>query len=303
MKDITLDLNGMTCNSCEKLVTIIAEKQGGRVKSINLKTGKVELSIDETQVPSLKQNLAQKGFSEKNSEVERGNTNRFLAYFSSILANEPHVSNESELFNNSIASLAGLFILFGSLVYFGIFSFASVYTPIIFLVLLSSVLILFSYSHLLCYAKNLSCMNGMMAGMTIGMISGFLVGLLIGATNGMFIGSVVGILIGSFLGVNIGKCCGIMGALEGIMAGIMAGVMGAMTSIMLLNDNLVPFLYIFFGLCAIVLAGLSYMMYREGGAIEKQKHTFSDFFIRSTIFSIILTVFILFGPRGPLTIR
>ncbi|MEK6982085.1 MAG: heavy-metal-associated domain-containing protein [Candidatus Micrarchaeota archaeon] len=302
MKDITLELNGMTCNSCEKLVTMVTEKQGGKVKLINIKSGKVELSIDEDKFAALKQSLAEKGFSEKNKETQRGDTKRFLAYFSSILVNEPHVENESALFNNAIASLAGLFILFGGLTYFGFLSFTSVYLPVIILVLLSSVLILFSYSHILCYAKNLSCMNGMMAGMTIGMISGFLIGLLVGATNGMFVGSVVGIAIGVLLGVNVGKCCGIMGALEGIMAGIMAGVMGAMTSIMLLNDNLVAFLYIFFGLCAIVLAGLSYMMYREGGAIDKQKHTLTDFFIRSAILSIFLVAFMLIGPKGPLTI-
>src|SRR3989344_3494482 len=53
-----------------------------------------------------------------------------------------------------------------------------------------------------------------------------------------FMGGVFGMIVGSTLGIWTGSCCGIMGTMEGMMAGFMGGWMGAMTSVMLVNDNL-----------------------------------------------------------------
>ena len=147
--------------------------------------------------------------------------------------------------------------------------------------------------------REFPCMAGMMIGMTIGMMAGFLSGFYIGATNGMFIGSVFGMIVGMSLGIWNGRCCGIMGAMEGMMAGFMAGPMGAMTSVMLLNDNL-KLASVIMTLAGIaILAGLNYMIYREMKHSEiKEKE---DIFI-SLIISIILTIattwLMVFGPRS-----
>src|SRR3989338_235507 len=101
--------------------------------------------------------------------------------------------------------------------------------------------------HIKSYRHTFSCSMGMMAGMTIGMMSGFLLGAIIGATNGMFMGSVYGMFTGMFIGAWITRCCGIMSVMEGLMAGLMGGIMGAMTTVMMLNDNLVLFMTLLFG--------------------------------------------------------
>lgn len=153
---------------------------------------------------------------------------------------------------------------------------------------------------MMCYRKEISCTNGMMVGMTIGMIAGFMCGAIIGATNGMFFGAVVGVIIGMILGCNVGRCCGIMGALEGLMAGLMAGTMGAMLSVMLINDNLIAFMYFLFGCSAIILGGLSYMMYRESGPISNDQLgiNFTGFLLASLLLTVVLVAIMFFGPKG-----
>ena len=169
--------------------------------------------------------------------------------------------------------------------------------------LLSSVPVAFSFFHMKCYRKRMSCQNGMMVGMVTGMIAGFLVGALIGASNGMFMGSLFGMLAGIAVGLELGRCCGIMGSLEGIMAGIMSGVMGAMTSVMLYNDNMVPFLYVLFGACIVVLGGLSYMMSKEGGKakLSELKAGRLEFVAFAALFFLLLVAIALFGPKSAIT--
>ncbi|MEW6721759.1 MAG: hypothetical protein AB1324_00700 [Candidatus Micrarchaeota archaeon] len=302
--DYRLDLNGMTCGSCERLIQRVAEQNGGTVREVDANSGVVTLACDETALGKIKSELASKGFPERRAgEGQRGDPARVGKYVASIIAGEAHVETEGRLLNYALGSAASLVLLFGAVyaAFQAIIPSAFAYLPLIALAIASSVLSVFSYSHMKAYSRSISCSNGMMVGMTMGMISGFLVGALVGAANGMFIGSLAGMAAGIALGGNLGRCCGIMGALEGVMAGLMAGIMGAMTSVMMLGDNLVLFLYILFGVCAFVLGGLSYMMFREAGAApaDAQKARFAEFAGASAAFAIALSLVMVYGPKGP----
>lgn len=148
--------------------------------------------------------------------------------------------------------------------------------------------------------RQFPCMSGMMIGMTLGMLAGFLAGFFIGATNGMFWGSVfgmaVGICIGSWYG---GNSCGVMGFLEGIMAGFMGGLMGAMTAVMMLSDHVEIAGVIVFCISAVILGGLSYMIYTETRSHEtKHLPAMWKTALASGILTLVTEAFIVFGPRS-----
>jgi hypothetical protein len=161
----------------------------------------------------------------------------------------------------------------------------------------------FSYYHMGSFRRYMSCMHGMMVGMTAGMMIGFMVGAIVGATNGMFIGSVAGVAVGIFFGFTLGRFCGVMGAMEGIMAGLMSGTMGAMTSVMMLNDHMMVFLYILLGICGLTVGALSYMMYREAGPAPDVAYSkgFGRFLMLSIYISAAMLIIMMFGPRGAIT--
>jgi hypothetical protein len=306
MKESRLELNGMTCDSCDRLIRRVAEQSGAAIKEINIKEGYITVLSEDADLEGFRQKIAEKGYTErKEPRSERGNPERILNFMGAVIAGDPEMAVETRLFNHAIGSMAVL-ILLGAAAYFTFMKDmpkSQEYVPLLLLAIGGSIVTMSSYQHVIHYRKSMSCMNGMMVGMTMGMISGFLVGAVIGATNGMFIGSVAGIAIGVAGGVNLGRCCGVMGAMEGIMAGLMAGVMGAMTSIMMINDNLMAFLYILFGICTFVLGGLSYLMYREAGAAPKpaQMPTFFNFLARCTLLALMIGLIMFFGPRGPIS--
>jgi len=168
----------------------------------------------------------------------------------------------------------------------------------IFLSALSYAIIVPSIRQVRAY-KEFNCMSGMMIGMTLGMLSGFLPGFYIGATNGMFVGAVFGMAVGIIIGVWNGKCCGIMGAMEGLMAGFMGGIMGAMTSVMLLNDNLKAASIIVLAVCAIIIFGLNYMIYKETKETPRQLKEDNFFTIALTLVLTATTAWLMiFGPRS-----
>ncbi len=303
MKEFKLELSGITCEACGKLIKRVAEQNGAVVTALDMEKHSVIVVCEPENLDKLKQELAEKGYPEKGKEAgSRGNPNRIKKYVSAIVAGESHVEVESKLMNYAIGSGITLILLtgLGYVMISKTIENVVAYIPLLLLAILGSVMTVFSYRHMSCYRKSISCMNGMMVGMTMGMITGFMVGALIGATNGMFIGSVGGMIVGIALGANIGRCCGVMGAMEGIMAGLMAGIMGAMTSVMMLRENLVLFLYILFGVCAFVLGGLSYLMYREAGGVQKTEFRtkFGEFFATSLAFALLLMAIMLYGPKG-----
>ncbi len=233
--------------------------------------------------------------------TERGTPKNVKKYVIELVSGEPRLEVDSRLLTYAITSLAILFAGF-SLV-FSFFNKTSDYFPFIIFSVITGVCAAYSHYYLLCYRKKITCTNGMMAGMTVGMIIGLMSGLIIGATNGMFVGSVAGMMLGLTLGANIGRYCGIMGAMEGIMAGFMGGTMGAMLSVMTLNDNLMIFLTLAFSTGLITLGGLTYMLNREQGNADKTCLNVSlvKFLIFSLVFSAILVVIMIYGPKGPAT--
>lgn len=145
----------------------------------------------------------------------------------------------------------------------------------------------------------LPCMSGMMIGMTLGMIASFLSGFYVASTNGMFVGGFFGVVVGITLGVWNGKCCGVMGSIEGMMAGFMGGLMGAMTAFMLLNDHLQTAGILVFGISAVIMIKLNYMIFSEAQGSERQKREDHLFTIALTFVLITLTTWIIvYGPRG-----
>ena len=208
---------------------------------------------------------------------------------------------EGELVKTILYSLLVSFGLF-AILYFMKFRYIPDFIPkygfFIFLIILSYAVVLPSIKQVRAYG-NFVCMSGMMIGMTTGMIAGFLPGFFIGATNGMFWGGVFGMGVGIFMGVWNGKCCGIMGIMEGLMAGFMGGLMGAMTAVMMINDNLRIAGVIVFGISAVILFSLNYMIYFE--MKESRKESRGDYFtiaFMSFILSAITIWFMVYGPRS-----
>jgi len=210
---------------------------------------------------------------------------------------------EGELLKTVVISLLTSFVTLGVL-YFFLFrsedSFFATYGFYLFFAVVSYALLFPSVRHVRAFGQ-LPCMSGMMVGMTIGMIGGFLAGFYVGATNGMFYGGVFGMAVGIFFGVTNGKCCGVMGVMEGLMSGFMGGLTGAMTAVMMINDNVKVAGVIVFLVCAVILGGLSYMLYTEtrGAArIKKEGHFITIW--ASFILTIVTGWLMVYGPRGPL---
>ncbi len=210
---------------------------------------------------------------------------------------------EGEIIKTVLVSLVASFVTI-TVLYFAklrnVDGFIPKYGFFLFFAILSYAVLMPAVRQVRAY-KNFACMSGMMIGMTIGMLFGFLSAFYVGATNGMFWGSVFGMAIGIFFGVSNGKCCGMMGVMEGIMAGFMGALMGAMTSLMMINDNLKAAGVIVFGVCAVIIFGLNYMIYTETRESERQ-HRDSELFVIvwSFILTVLTTWLMVFGPRSAL---
>ncbi|MBI5553459.1 MAG: hypothetical protein HY917_01840 [Candidatus Diapherotrites archaeon] len=301
-----LEFTGMTCGSCERIMERIAERNGARVNEIDADSGLVSLTCAPEKLSPILEEFARNGFRKKGSvEEPRGNPRRVLDYLGALVSAAEHVQAESILFNYSLAGLMAstLALLVSYFLFFNGVPDVLAYFPFWVLAVLTSVSSVYSYYNAKCYSNGISCTNGMMVGMIMGMIPGFMAGAIAGATNGMFVGSLAGMALGIILGVKAGKTCGIMGAMEGAMAGLMAGIMGAMTSVMMLNDHLVAFLFILFALCGALLLGMSYLLHREEGQRD-QTHVsvgLPRFALLCVGLSLLLVVLMVYGPKGPLT--
>ncbi len=210
---------------------------------------------------------------------------------------------EGDLLKTVFYSLVTSFIVIGVLyllILRNVNNFIPKYGFYLFLAAINYALILPTVRQVRAY-KNFNCMSGMMIGMTAGMVAGFMSGYFIGATNGMFIGGLFGMIVGSVLGVWTGSCCGIMGFMEGIMAGFMGGLMGAMTSVMLLNDNLKLATIVISIFMAVISISLNYMIFFEMKENERQRKEDHSVTIMITFILIIITTWLMvFGPRSAL---
>lgn len=295
----------MQCGSCERIIGKVVERNGARLEAVDANAGYVEFYSEDSQLPAIKQQLAEKGFAERtgNGEEPRGNPERIFKYVSSIVRAEKGAEAEAVLINHSIiaamaagtASAAMYWLLIAPRPN------AGAYIPLLALSVFTAVATTFAYAHAKCYSEGISCTNGMMVGMVMGMIPGFMAGAIMGATNGMTVGSLAGMAFGIGLGIKAGKCCGAMGAMEGMMAGMMAGLMGAMTGVMALNDNLLLLLYAMFAVSGATLFGMSYLLNREMGQREALhvKTTALKFAYMAVLIVVLFVIMILYGPKGP----
>lgn len=92
-----------------------------------------------------------------------------------------------------------------------------------------------------------------------------------------------------------------LGTAVGRWSGIMSGTMGAMVSVMMVNDNLVPFLYVLAGACIASLGGLSYLLRKEAGKAPEPLGGFAGFLLPAALLSIAMVAVMLYGPKGPAT--
>jgi len=121
----------------------------------------------------------------------------------------------------------------------------------------------------------------------------------------MFVGAAFGMFTGMAIGAWCTRTCGVMSVLEGLMGGLMAGLMGAMTTVMLINENLLLFMPLLIGSCALILGGMSYMIYREHMENREEiakldRYDMLTYLSAMFVFTIIVTIIIIWGPKSVL---
>ncbi len=293
-------LSGLECDSCEKVVARIVEKNACTLKSLDAKSGMLVVEAQDGQnIQSLQSALSEAGYGVGGKPASRGNPERFLAFFEKLFSDSPEMASERAIAESAAISLFASVCLVALPFFVPQLSAAKPFAPLLFLAAAGAASSYFAFEHFRAYKQPHNCMCGMMVGMTIGMMAGFLAGAISGAANGMFVGSVVGMLVGMSLGGAAGAAVGVMGTMEGVMAGLMSGTMGAMLSVMLYNDNLMPFLVILFAACIAILLALSYMLYRENGPLPEggKPDVAMAVAVNSALF-IIFSAIIAWGPRS-----
>lgn len=296
---IELPVRNVSCEACEKVIGRLLQKfPHAKINSISPDARTLTLSCEEKDIDAITQKLHDYNYLDK----ERNARSHFSHVAVRIISNSPGYETEHTLLNYTIGLLGILFATMGLAYISGLNQHALFLKawPVLILVPFGIAINTGTLLHVRHLSKHFNCSNGMMAGMIIGMISGFMSGAIIGATNGMFMGSVAGMAIGMASSAYAVRKSGIMGILEGLMAGLMAGTMGAMLSVMMLTDNLVAFLYILFGVCTIILGGMSYFIYKEVGPIqdEEKKVDFVVLAMGSVLVELLFLALILWGPKS-----
>ncbi len=308
-KSKSIYIGGMTCSACEKLISKAVESVGGKVHSIDSKSGVANIDYPKGAEGELKKAIETAGYEllDPKGRVPAAEPfeQEIRVFASRLLSGDRALFAERKLLAMSVMSLV-------LIAFVGFFAYLFVLRnlpgigarfPFLAYGALSAVALTASMAHYHSHRKQFTCMEGMMVGMTIGMMGGFLFGAVIGATNGMFVGSVFGMAVGMVAGAYCGKCCGIMGVMEGMMAGIMSGTMGAMLTVMMLADRLELFMPIFVGSCLALLAGLTYMIYVSAGRREEgQLMQFSSFAAIAFLLAALTAAVMFFGPKGPITV-
>lgn len=301
---------GMTCDSCVKTLTrTVSSLKGVNTVSIDLKSSEANVTYnpEQTTSDSIFSSISSKGYHpSRTAPFPQPSFN--IRHLSHIFTDKTRFQIERRVILMGVLTLAFLsFVEIASYYtfFFTVPTFASHnYGIYLFYLVLSVSLSGCALWHLRAYEKNVTCETGMMVGMTIGMLTGFLMGAIVGATNGMFIGSAYGLFVGMAIGAYSGRCCGIMGVMEGLMAGFMGGLMGAMTTFMLLNENVLLFFPIIFGASAIIFMGLTYLIYKNYLQIMGQNpaqlksYDFSFYLTFVFLLTIITSWIIVYGPRS-----
>ncbi len=296
MKTEKIAISGMTCESCEKLITRAVEKAGASVKEISASKGYAVIGYEGGRA-AVEAAIEKAGYSLDELPPSTPLEQQIPAFINDFIAGKPATKAIRACFAYSAVS----FIILAAIAFAGFAS--NKYFLYIIYAAISAVAVGGAVALARAYKSHFNCMEGMMAGMTVGMSAGFLFGAIVGATNGMFIGSVFGMLMGMALGYYVGKACGIMGAMEGLMAGVMGGTMGAMLTVMMQFDHLGEFMLLFVLSNLLVLAGLKYMIYYYAGKRGEVKFmAFPGFLALALLLAVLTVAVIMFAPHAANTI-
>ncbi len=296
MKTEKIAISGMTCESCEKLITRAVEKAGGAVKEISASKGYAVIDY-EGDKSAIDAAIEKAGYSLDELPPSMPLEQQISTFIGDFIAGKPATKVIRACFTYSVIS----FIILAAISFAGFAS--NKYFIYVVYAAISAVAVGGAVALARAYKSHFNCMEGMMVGMTVGMSAGFLFGAIVGATNGMFIGSVFGMLVGMALGYYVGKACGIMGAMEGLMAGVMGGTMGAMLTVMMQFDHLGEFMVLFVLSNLLVLAGLKYMIYYYAGKRGEAKFmAFPGFFGLALLLTVLTVAVIMFAPHSASTI-
>ncbi|MBM3282338.1 MAG: hypothetical protein FJY86_03290 [Candidatus Diapherotrites archaeon] len=299
---LQIPIRNVSCEACTIVIGRMLNKfPRARVESISPDARTLTITCEEKDVSAIKDKLREYNYLNE----ERSAKEHVWFVLERIIGNKKGFEGEHTILTQTLGVMAILVAVLGAL-YYTIIP-ATPYTerilPILALVPIGIALNAGALAHIKQVRAHFTCSNGMMAGMIIGMIAGFLAGAIAGATNGMFVGSLVGMVIGMGVSAWVLRTNGIMSVLEGLMAGLMSGTMGAMLSVMMLLDHLVEFLYILFGVGALILAGMSYFMIKEVGPIQSEKKvSFATMTMVSILVLVAIIAVIFWGPKSSFTL-
>lgn len=298
MPVLKLSVQNVSCESCEKVITrLVSRFDGAKFISISGDQKTLTLECSENDSQKIRTELSRYGY------LDEGLTgSAFVQVAKKILSGSGGFKAENSFLIRVVLVFGVLFVLLAiaQLFVFQTIPQASKLWPVLALVPFGIAVNMASLWHARLLEKNFACNTGMMIGMTIGMIAGFMFGAVIGATNGMFIGSVSGMLVGMASGAWSGKSVGVMGIMEGMMAGLMGGLMGPMVSVMMIVDNLIPFMYLLFAACTVILAGMSYLIYKEAGPIinEENVPSFFKLLFAALVVMVVVIAIAIFAPKS-----
>lgn len=299
---IQLPIRNVSCEACTVVIGRILKKfPRAKMEGISPDAQTLTLTCEEKDVHAIKEKLREYNYlNEARAEKEH-----FWFTLEKILNNKKGFEAEHRLLVQTAGVGIVLYAVLGAQAIFVFPAHTSFQglLPVLTLLPIGIALNAGVLVHVKHVRNYFTCSSGMMAGMIVGMISGFMAGAIWGATNGMFVGSVGGMALGMGVSAYAVRKAGVMSVLEGLMAGLMAGTMGAMLSVMMLTDHLVEFLYILFGVGALILAGMSYFMLKEMGPIqhEEKKIGFPALVFVSVLTMIIFIAIILWGPKSSFT--
>lgn len=298
----TINVGGLECDSCAKVISRLASKtEGCTLKSVDYSLGKIVVDCqDESKLGELKAKLTEAGYAVDGKKTSRSSVGRPMEFFKSVLSGSQEFLAEKTIVESAFASLLVMLVLTAG-IQFAIPA-TKPYFSLLILTSFGTAAFYAALAHHRAFTEPTSCMTGMMVGMTVGMIGGFMFGSLAGAANGMFVGSLAGMAVGMAFGALAGSTVGVMGILEGLMAGLMAGTMGAMLSVMLFSDNVILFLTILFVVCIVILLGLAYLLFRENGTAANQNpQSFLQSVMLNTVFFVLFSALLVWGPRSALS--
>ena len=299
---VQLKIQNVSCEACEKVIgRLLGKFSNAKIESISKDASTLTLTCEENDLPRIREKLVEYNYLNRGIENDFDKKSHASYIFQKVVQNHPGFQAENELLTHTILIFAILIASLGIVGWVAASSQNNLFTklwPMLVLIPVGIAVNSGALLHVKQLRQHFNCTNGMMAGMIIGMIAGFMSGALIGATNGMFVGSVVGMAVGMGASAYAVRKTGIMGILEGLMAGLMAGTMGAMLSVMMITDNLIAFLYILFGVCTLILLGMSYFMIKEIGPIQDDRQTV-ELFPLALQCLLVLAIFVALAVWGP----